>query len=250
MRASTRWGPMDEVGQLATTFDHMIEHLDRAFQSQKKFVADASHELRSPLTVVRGNLDLLRRNLSKEDRQESLRALEVETARMVKIVDDLLLLAEVDSGQLEQKEAVTLKEIIEEEMKRARPLAGKRQLVIHRQEDLVVNGDSHRLKRLIGNLIDNAIRYTPEDGTITLSLFRDGDWACLEVGDTGVGIAPQHLPHIFDRFYRADKARSRSKGGAGLGLALVKDIAEQHGGMVTVTSEPGKGSTFTVRLKI
>jgi len=242
-------GPMDEIGQLATTFDHMIERLDKAFQSQKKFVADASHELRSPLTVIRGNLDLLRRNLGKRDRQESLRALEAEITRMVKIVDDLLFLAEVDSGHLEQQEIVTLKEILMEELERVRPLAKSRQFVVNRSEDLVVRGDAQGLKRLIGNLIDNAIRHTPEDGTISLSLFRDGDWACLEVSDTGIGIARQHLPHIFDRFYRVDAARSRSKGGAGLGLALVKEIAEQHGGKVKVTSEPDRGSTFTVWLK-
>jgi len=169
---------------------------------------------------------------------------------MVKIVDDLLLLAEADSGQLEQQGLVTLKEILEGEMERARALAGKRQLVIRRQEDLVVRGDAHRLKQLLGNLVDNAIRHTPEDGTISLSLFRDGDWACLKVSDTGIGIARQHLPHIFDRFYRVDTARSRSKGGAGLGLALVKEIAEQHGGMVTVSSKPGKGSIFTVWLRL
>jgi len=243
-------GPMDEIGQLATTFDHMIERLDRAFQSQKKFVADASHELRSPLTVIRGNLDLLRRNLGKRDRQESLRALEAETTRMVKIVDDLLFLAEVDSGQLGQQEIVTLKEILVGELERVRPLAKSRQFVVHRSEDLVVRGDAQRLKQLIGNLVDNAIRHTPEDGTISLSLFRDGDWACLEVSDTGIGIERRHLPHIFNRFYRVDAARSRSKGGAGLGLALVKEIAEQHGGKVEVTSEPDRGSTFTVWLKL
>jgi heavy metal sensor kinase len=243
-------GPMDEIGQLATTFDHMIERLDRAFQSQKKFVADASHELRSPLTVIRGNLDLLRRNLNKGERQESLRALEAETARMAKIVDDLLLLAEVDSGQLPLQEIVTLREILQGELERVRPLAGGRQFVVHRLEDLVVRGDAQRLKRLIGNLVDNAIRYTPENGTITLSLFRDRDWACFEVSDTGMGITPEHLPHIFDRFYRVDTARSRSRGGAGLGLAIVKEIAEQHGGKATVTSEPGKGSIFTVWLKL
>jgi signal transduction histidine kinase len=169
---------------------------------------------------------------------------------MAKIVDNLLLLAEVDSGKLEQTEPVRLKEVIEEELKRARPLAGKRQLAISRQEDLVVNGDPHRLRRLLGNMLDNAIKYTLEDGTITISLFRDGDWALLEVADNGIGIAPQDLPQIFSRFYRVTSTRPQVKGGAGLGLALVKEIAEQHGGMVTVTSELGKESTFTVWLKL
>ncbi len=243
-------GPTDEIGQLAATFDHMIEHLDKVFQSQRHFVADASHELRGPLTVIRGNLDLLKRNLSEEDHRESLRAIEGEMVRMVKIVDDLLLLAEVESGQLEQQEMVTLKDVVFEEVQRAQPLAGNRKIVIGRQEDLMVRGDTQRLKQLLGNLVDNAMRYTPERGTISLSLFRSGEWACLEVADTGVGVAPEHLPHIFDRFYRVDKARSRVSGGTGLGLAIVKGIAEQHRGKVTVSSEPGKGSTFTVWLKL
>jgi two-component system sensor histidine kinase BaeS len=179
-----------------------------------------------------------------------MRALEAETARMTKIVNDLLLLAEVDSSQLEKKEAVALKGILEGELERARSLAGNRKLVIQRQEDLVVRGDAQRLKQLLGNLIDNAMKYTPGDGTVTLALFRGGNWACVEVSDTGTGIAPQHLPHIFDRFYRVDKARSQSRGGAGLGLTIAREIAEQHEGTITATSQPGKGSTFTVRLKL
>jgi len=121
---------------------------------------------------------------------------------------------------------------------------------VERREDVAVRGNAERLRRLAANLIDNAVRYTPDDGTITLSLFREDGWAVLQVADTGVGISAEHLPHIFDRFYRVDKARSRSKGGSGLGLAIVKGIAEQHGGRVEVTSQPGKGSIFTVRLKV
>jgi len=243
-------GPADEIGQLADTFDHMIEHLDSVLESQKHFVADASHELRGPLTVFKGNLDLLKRNLSEEDRQESLRDMWIEAERMTKIVDDLLLLAEIESGHERQQETVSLKEILEEGLNRGQQLAGNRKITIGREEDLTVKGDTHRLRQLLVNLVDNAIRYTPEGGDITLSLFQDGDCACLEVSDTGIGIEPEHLEHIFDRFYRTDKARSRAKGGIGIGLAIVKRIAEQHGGTVTVTSEPGKGTTFTVTLKL
>ncbi|NIO69899.1 MAG: HAMP domain-containing protein, partial [Anaerolineae bacterium] len=243
-------GPPDEIGELATTFDHMIEHLDRVFQSQRDFVADASHELRGPLTVIRGNLDLLRRDLSAEDRRESVRAIQQETGRMVKIVDDLLLLAEVQSAQPSQEQKVALKEIVLEELSRAKTLAGDRKIVVDRQEDLVITGDAQRLKQLLANLVDNAIKNTSEQGTITLSLFKDGEWARLEVADTGIGIAPEHLPHLFDRFYRVDKARSRASGGTGLGLAIVKGIAEQHGGKVSATSELGKGSIFSVWLKL
>jgi heavy metal sensor kinase len=243
-------GPMDEVGQLATTFDHMIDHLERAFASHKHFIADASHDLRSPLTVLQGNLDLLKRNMSDEDRKESLRAMEAETQKMSRIVDDLLLLADVESGQIERLESVPLKEVLLEGYERGRQLSGGRNIVMGRQEDVAVPGDALRLKRLLCNLVDNAVRYTPEDSTITLSLFRDNGWARLEVADDGPGIGPEHLPHVFERFYMADKSRSRAAGGNGLGLAIVKAIAEQHGGTVTATSTPGRGSTFTAWLEV
>jgi len=242
-------GPTDEMGELATTFDHMIDHLNRVFQSQKHFVADASHELRGPLTVIRGNLDLLQRKLREEDRQESLSAIRREVMRMAKIVDDLLLLAEVESGESAQQQKVALKEILLEEWERAKAIAGERKIDIGRQEDLIIRGDAQSLRQLLGNLVDNAVKYTPDQGIITLSLFRDGEWACLEVADTGIGISTEHQTNIFDRFYRADKARSRISESTGLGLAIVKGIAEQHGGRVTISSEMGKGSTFTVWLK-
>jgi signal transduction histidine kinase len=213
-------------------------------------VADASHELRGPLTVIRGNVDLLKRNLREEDRSESIRVLETEMTRMTRVVNDLLVLAEVESGQLDREQTVSLKELLLDAHERALLLAGGRQVVIERQEDLWVKGDAHRLDQLIGNLVGNAIKYTPEGGTITLSLYQDGDWARLDVADTGMGIPAEHLPHIFERFYRVDKARSRRSGGSGLGLAIVKGIAEQHGGKVSVTSEPGKGSTFSVWLRL
>jgi two-component system OmpR family sensor kinase len=243
-------GSKDEIGQLAATFDQMIEQIDGLMRSQRSFVADASHELRGPLTVIRGNLDLLKRNLSEEDRSESITVLEAEMTRMTRIVNDLLVLAEVESGQLDQEETVSLKELLLDAHERALQLAGERQVVIERQEDLWVKGDAHRLDQLIGNLVGNAIKYTPEGGTITLSLYQDGDWARLDVADTGMGIPAEHLPHIFERFYRVDKARSRKSGGSGLGLAIVKGIAGQHGGKVSVTSEPGKGSTFSVWLRL
>jgi two-component system OmpR family sensor kinase len=243
-------GPMDEIGELASTFDKMIERLEGVFESQKHFVADASHELRSPITVIRGNLDLLKRYREETERQASLRAIESETARMTKLVNNLLLLAEVDSGHLVKPQDVSLEEVLQQEIKRVRALAGSRRLVIRHAENLRVPGDAQRLRQLIANLIDNAIRHTPEDGAIVLSLSREGDWARLDVEDTGEGIPAKHLPHIFERFYRVDRARSRDRGGAGLGLAIVKQIAEQHGGRVAARSEAGGGSIFTVWLKL
>ncbi|MFH0914006.1 MAG: ATP-binding protein, partial [Chloroflexota bacterium] len=242
-------GPPDEMGRLATTIDHMLEHLEKVFESQKHFVADASHELRTPLTVIQGNLDLLQRGMGEEDRRESLRASEAETRRMSQIVNDLLLLAEIESGQVKREESISLPELVRDEFRRAQQVAGNHHLVLGRLEDLTLKGDSYRLKQLLSNLVDNALRYTPEGGSITLSLFREGEWARLEVADTGIGIAPEHLPHIFERFYRVEQSR-RQGGGTGLGLAIVKRIAEQHNGRVTVTSEPGTGSTFAVWLKL
>jgi two-component system OmpR family sensor kinase len=243
-------GPGDEIGELSSTFDHMIEHLDQTFQSQRFFVADASHELRGPLTVIRGNLDLLKRDLSEADRQEALAAIRRESARMSRMVDELLLLAEVESGHAMKAKDVSLKNILAEEVARVRGTAGGRQVVTELRDDLTIKGDEGRLRRLVANLVDNAVKYTPEDGRITLSLARDANFARLEVADNGIGIPANELPRIFDRFYRVDRARSRASGGTGLGLAIVKGIAERHGGRVAVSSRPGQGTSFTVWLKL
>lgn len=241
-------GPQDEIGKLATTFDHMLDRLDRVFKSQEQFITHASHDLRNPLMVLRGNLDLLKRNMSAEDREESMRAMGDAVQRMSKLVNDLLLLAEMESGKRDQHETVSLKEILLEGIDQARYVAGRRTIRIQRQENLMVKGNPHRLSRLLANLLDNAIKYTPDGGLITLSISRDGAWARMEVADSGIGIAPEHLPRLFERFYRVEK--SRSDEGSGLGLAIVKSIAEEHGGKVAVTSEPGKGSTFTIWLPL
>lgn len=243
-------GPVDEIGRLATTFDHMIEHLNRVFKSQKEFVADASHELRSPLTVIQGNLDLLKRNLGEEDRRESLRAIEAESRRMTAIVNDLLLLAELEAGSSGSREPVSLKGLVVDEFARARTIAGKHKITLGRTEEISVRGEAHRLRQLVANLVDNAIKYTPEGGSIALSAFTSGEWGCIKVTDTGIGIGPEHIPHLFDRFYRVDKARSRAGGGTGLGLAIAQAIAEQHDGWITVDSEVGRGSLFTVWFKL
>jgi two-component system OmpR family sensor kinase len=239
----------DEIGQLSSTFDHMIERLESVFESQKNFVADASHELRSPLAVIRGNLDLIKKHPDKENMAESLKAIESETVRMSKIVSDLLLLAELETGQETKKGPVKLAEAVREEVSRTRALAPTRNVEIARAEDISIEGDGQRVRQLLSNLLDNALKHTPESSAVTVSLYREGELARLDVSDTGPGIPPEHMPHLFDRFYRVDKARSRSMGSHGLGLAIVKGIVEQHGGTVSVASEIGKGTTFTVRLR-
>jgi signal transduction histidine kinase len=243
-------GPPDEIGRLAMTFNHMIEHLHQVFQSQKRFVADASHDMRIPLTVIKGNQDLLIRNPDRADRMEALNAIGTETNRMMDIATSLLTLAGIEDGQVSIKELVPLHEILLEEYQRALQVAERRKIRFSCNEELYIKGDNQRIRRLLENLLDNALRYTPDEGTITLSLSREKGWACLQVSDTGIGISPEHLPNIFNPFYRTDKARSRDGGGVGLGLAIVKGIVYQHGGRITVTSCLGEGSTFTARFKL
>jgi len=243
-------GPMDEIGELASTFNNMINRLSSAFKSQKHFVADASHELKSPLTVIQGNLDLIKRCNNKYEREISLKAIQSETIRMTGLVNDLLLLAELDSNGHSATKSISLKEALEQEIERFAAVVGKRKLCLWHIEDLSVRADNIRVKQMVTNLIDNAIKHTPDDGTIGISLFKDGGYARIEIEDSGEGIPSEHLPHIFERFYRVDMARSRKSGGAGLGLAIVKQIAEQQGGSVSVSSEAGLGTTFTVWLKI
>jgi signal transduction histidine kinase len=168
---------------------------------------------------------------------------------MIKIVNDLLVLAEVETGRELKPENLLLKPLILEEVERARLQAGSREITVGHLDDVEAWGDRHRLSLVLSNLLDNAVKYTPEKGTITISAFSDPEWVRLEVSDTGIGIAAADLPHIFDRFYRVDKARSRASGGSGLGLAIAREIVEGYGGRITVASEPGKGSLFTVWLK-
>ena len=248
-------GPNDEVGRLARAFNAMIGRLDAAFAAQKQFIADSSHELRTPLTVIRGNLDLLKRDPRTDNRDESLAAIEQEAVRMGKIVDELMLLAQLDVAQSPQRRAVALDEVVMQVYNQARVLAGDRQVTLGHVDAVQIQADHDRLVQMLLNLVDNAIKYTPAGGAITITCHapepsRTRGAATLAVQDTGIGIAPEHLAHIFDRFYRADKARSRAQGGTGLGLAIVKSIAETYGGRVMVESTPGQGSTFSVLLPV
>jgi signal transduction histidine kinase len=260
----------DEVGRLAATFNGMLdrlqsaygalqranERLEAALQSQRRFVADASHELRTPLTTVRGNASLLRRldMLTPEDRQAAVEQIVAESERMSRLVNDLLVLARADAGQLLERKPVALGPLIEAVAQQGRVLSeGRHAISVVRVAgvDAEVLGDADALRQLLLILVDNAIKYTPAGGSITLGLrveFGAGGTrlAHIAVVDTGVGIAPEDLPHIFERFYRADRARRA--GGTGLGLAIGKWIAEAHGGRITVESSPGAGSIFTVTL--
>lgn len=243
--------PNDEVGRLASTFNEMLERLERLFEAQQRLVADVSHELRSPLTTLRGNLDLLRRGAIEDPqmREEALMAMEAEAARMSRLLSDLLLLAQADAGIQLQLKPVELDTLLLEVYRQALVMAaGRVQVHLGSEDQALVMGDADRLRQLLLNLVENAIKYTPPGGKVTLSLAREPGWVYVTVADTGIGIAPEDLPHIFERFYRADKARSRAMGGTGLGLSIAQWIAQAHGGQITVESRLGEGSTFTLWL--
>jgi two-component system OmpR family sensor kinase len=239
-------GPQDEVGRLAATFNLMLDRLEKLFRAQQRFIADISHELRSPLTTIRGNVDLLRRMNCVDD--PSLDAIQAESERMTRLVGDLMLLAQADAGQPIRRERVELDTLMLEVFRQVRPLAEGVELAIGEEDQAAILGDPDRLKQLLLNLVDNAIKYTPKGGQVTLGLRRAKGWAVLSVTDTGVGIPAEDLPHIFERFYRVDKARSRAAGGTGLGLSIAQWIVQAHGGRIEAQSEPGKGTTFTVWL--
>jgi heavy metal sensor kinase len=239
----------DEVGQLVVTFNEMLARLERTFAAQREFLADASHELRGPLTVIRGNLDLLRLGLPEEARRASVREASEEVERMSRLAADLLFLAAAEAEEVVEQEAVRLDEVVAGAWERARHVdGGAHDIRLTSTEPAIVLGDRGRLDQLVWNLVENAMRYTPAGGRVDVGLHRDVESVVLRVTDTGVGIAPEHLPRLFERFYRVDRARSRHNGGTGLGLAIVKSVAEAHGGHVDVTSTPGQGSTFTVWL--
>jgi signal transduction histidine kinase len=244
-------GPrQDELGRLADTFNEMLASLEQAYTAQQRFVSDASHELRAPLTAIQANLDLLerRRELSPVERQEAVSEAAREARRLSLLVAELLAIARADAGVALHREPVEVDRVLLETVGEARHLEGGQRLEVGVLEPSVVIGDPDRLKQLLLVLMDNALKYTPPSGRVIVSLRRDGDKVQLAVEDTGVGISPDDLPHVFDRFYRADPARSRDPGGTGLGLPIARWIARQHGGDVTLASMTGRGTTATVDL--
>ncbi len=246
-------GPSDDLGRLVSVFNDMMARLQGLFSVQQRFVADVSHELRTPLTAIHGNLDLIRRYGMDEP---SLEAIEGEAGRMARMVDDLLLLARADYGGLVlELKTLDLDTLLLEAGREAKLLVGERNLDIEmrRLEPLRARGNADRIKQLLLNLVDNAIKFTPDGGRITLGLYRDAHDAVLEVADSGIGIAPEDRQRIYDRFWQADPSRRRAQQhgqDAGLGLSIVKWIVDAHQGRIDLDSTPGKGTTFRVRLPL
>ncbi len=241
----------DEIGELIVSFNQTLERLESLFTSQQRFLADVSHELRTPLTVIKGNVDLMRR--MKQADEESLGSIDQEAGRLTRLVGGLLMLAQAESGKLTLVlKPVELDMLLTEVFTEVRVLAGtKVRVYLNEIDQVVVNGDRDRLKQVMLNLVANAIQYTPQGGEVFLSLAKIGDQARIIIRDTGPGIPAEDLPHIFDRFYRAEKSRTRSTtSGFGLGLSITHWIVEHHGGQIKVESKEGKGTTFVIWLGI
>jgi heavy metal sensor kinase len=242
----------DEVGQLIQAFNQTLNRLEQLFTAQRRFMADVSHELRTPLTVIKGNIGLMR-HMSVVD-NESLSSIDAEVDRLTRMVGDLLLLAQAESGKIPlDLQPVEVDTILLEVFQQIRILAGDRQQVkLVEIDQLTVNGDRDRLKQVFLNLGGNAIKYTQPGGQIQLGLYRDGGQARVVVSDNGPGIPPGDLPHIFERFYRGEKSRTRSRDGSsfGLGLSIAYWIVKNHGGRIEVDSKVGKGTTFCVWLPL
>jgi signal transduction histidine kinase len=240
-------GPRDEVGRLAMTFDRMLARLEEAFASQRRFLSDASHELRTPLTVVRGQLELLEEGLRSPESRRSLALATEELERMRRIVEDLLLLARLDEGMPLLREPVEVELILREALLRGMQLAPVDSRV-EVEPGLYAMADPERLLQVLTNLVTNAVRHAGSDATVMLRARRDGDRVVIEVSDTGPGIPPQELPHIFDRLYRGSAARAEAPAGAGLGLSIVQSLTRAMGGDIEVASTVGEGTTFRVLL--
>jgi heavy metal sensor kinase len=244
----------DELERLSVSLNNMIGRLDAAFQQTQRFLADASHELRTPLTILHGELEaLVERNAGKTEVRETAGSALEEVQRLKKIVETLFALSRLDAGEAQEESvAVDLGELATTTADQMYLLAEDKHIaIVHRcSQNIFVKGDRARLKQVLVNLLDNAIKYTQNGGKIEISLTaRDGK-AFLKVSDNGIGIPSADLAHVFERFFRADKARSREMGGAGLGLSIVRSICTAHHGRVEVQSEEGQGSQFIVELPL
>jgi heavy metal sensor kinase len=242
----------EELQVLSKSFNELLSRLDRSFETMRRFVADASHELRTPISIIRGEADVaLNQERRPAEYRDSLAIIQDEARRLSRLIDDLLNLARADSGHVTLRlEEFYFSDLLVECCRSRHMVADAKRITLECRcpEDVSFHGDQELLRRLILNLLDNAIRYTPEGGKISVELQRTDGELRLLVADTGVGIDPEAAGHVFERFYRGDQARSRQNGGFGLGLSIVKWIAESHNGTVEVSSKPGKGSTFTVLL--
>lgn len=247
-------GSTDEVGRLAITLDRMLDRLQAAFEHERRFTADASHELRTPLTVIKGRLGVtLSRERTPEEYHHTLQELQREVDRLIRLANGLLFLTRLDQSESEYQWTLTnvdLSELLEVLIEQIQLLAADKNITISASIKplLYITGNSDHLTSLFLNLLDNAIKYTSPEGKISVETYRENEQVKVTITNTGKGIAAEHLPHLFERFYRAESDRSRYTGGSGLGLAIAHEIVRLHGGKIYVTSNPHQFTTFTVEL--
>jgi signal transduction histidine kinase len=241
----------DEIGQLISAFNLTLGRLEQLFNTQRRFLTDVGHELRTPLTVIKGNAALMRRIGCSED--ELLESIESEADRLTRLAGDLLLLSQAESGKLPlDHRLVELDTLVFEVLQQMKVLA-KDQVKIKLIEidQVLVCGDRDRLKQVLVNLVGNAVRYTPEGGDVSVGMRKEAKQAIVTIQDTGPGIMPEELPHIFERFYRGEKSRTRTKDqGFGLGLSIAYWIVRNHGGRIDVDSQEGEGTKFEIWLPL
>jgi heavy metal sensor kinase len=247
-------GTGDELDNLAKTLNQMLTRLDAAFGQVRRFSADASHELQTPLTILKGELEVaLRSARTQEEYRATLESALEEVDRIAHLVEGLLILARAEAGVLKMdRQEVDLAQVLEEVYLRLKPLADSHgiELQLGSTEPLRIQGDRERLQRMTSNLVDNAIKYTGAEGRVTLELARENKWASILVSDTGIGIPIEEREHIFQAFYRTSQARSLAYRGTGLGLSIARSIAAAHGGTIQMESTPGQGSSFRVSIPI
>jgi signal transduction histidine kinase len=242
-----------EMRAVTQAFNEMASDLEQAEARRRNLLADVAHELRTPLSVLQGNLQALYDGVYPLEKDEIARLMQ-QTDMLTRLVNDLRELAQAEAHQLRlTKTEVDLGRLMRDSANAFRAVANERgvQLVVYAPEaPLMIEAEGGRIQQVLSNLLDNALKHTPADGTVRVMLASEGEHAVLSVADSGSGIAPEHLPHIFDRFYRVDRSRSRDKGGSGLGLAIAKAFVELHGGTIEAqsTGVPGQGTTFSVRL--
>ena len=244
----------DEIGRLITTFNEMIDRLQKSFEQTKQFSVSASHELRTPLTILRGEIEVaLKSNKTPEEYVNTLKSLLDEVVRMSSIIESLFNLTKSDAGQTDVHfEIINLDTLVMELYEDSEHLAKNKNIsiLLNKMDEVKIRGDKVKLRQLFLNLIDNAIKYNNEFGKVEISLYKENKTAIFVITDTGIGIPKESINKIFERFYRVDKARSRELGGSGLGLAIAKWIVDLHKGTIEVNSELGKGSTFIIKFPI
>jgi len=246
-------GRKDELSRLADTFNAMIGRLKDSFQRINQFSIDVSHELKTPLTILKGETEVaLRKERSNEEYRQLLQSNLEEIDRMAQIIDDLLLLSKADRKDVKLNiENISLRDLIADVCMKMKIFADKKEitLIVDELADVRLSGDELKLRRMLWNIIENGIKYTPKDGVVTVSSYTNNGCVCIDVRDNGIGISADDVKYIFDRFYRADRSRKRESG-SGLGLSISKWIAEAHKGAIEVTSQPAQGSQFLIKLPV